>query len=57
MSLPISEVEVVGRRIVEVNGPFHQAQPQQTAVEIQVLLRVARKGGNVMDAQELLHLP
>ena len=49
----VSEVEMVGAGIVEVHGQLHQAQAQGAGIEIEIPLRIARDGGDVMNA----HVP
>ena len=42
-------VEMVGGWIVEIDRLFHQAQAQQSGIEIDVPLRIAGDGGDVVD--------
>ena len=51
----IAEVEMVGLRIVEVHGALHQPETEQPHVEVEVLLRVTRDRGDVMDAEDARH--
>jgi hypothetical protein len=53
----IAKIEVIGAGIVEVDRPLYQSEPEQTREEIQVTLRIARNGGDMMDATHplLLH--
>ena len=46
----VAEVEVVAAGVVEVHGQLHQAEAQGAGVEIEVPLRIARDGGDVMNA-------
>ena len=53
----VAVVQVVAKRVVEVDRLLHQPQAQEARVEVHVLLRVARDGGDVVYAREpnLLH--
>src|SRR5262249_44243958 len=53
-SQPISIVEVVGARVVEVDGDLHQPEAEDARVKIDVGLRIVGDGGHVVDAQYLL---
>src|SRR5262249_37494068 len=48
----IAKVEVVGLGVVEVDGAFDQAETEDAGVEVQVVLRVAGDGGDVVNAQD-----
>ena len=48
----ISIVEMVGIWIVEVDGELHQPQAQQTGVEIDILLRIAGDGCDMMNTMK-----
>src|SRR5207249_2904559 len=52
LSLFVSEVEVIGARIVKVDGQLYQAQSQQLRIEVQIPLWVARDHGHVMDSED-----
>src|SRR5213083_1663529 len=51
----VAEVEMVGLRIVEIHGALHQPEAEQPHVEVEVLLRVTRDRGDVMDAEDARH--
>src|SRR5258708_1937694 len=46
----VAVVEVIGARIVKIDGPFHEAQAERARVEIDVPGWISRDGGDVMDA-------
>ena len=48
----IPKIEVIGARVIKIDRQFHQAQPQRLGVEIQVALRIAGDGGNMMDSPD-----
>ena len=48
----ISIVEVIDIGGIEIDGLLHQAQTEKAAIEVEVLLGVARQGGDVMDSQD-----
>ena len=50
VALLVSEIEVVSARVVEIHGLFHQAQAQYAGVEVEIALRIARDGCDVVDA-------
>src|SRR5258706_15379590 len=51
-SLCVAIIQVIASRIVEIDGHFDKTQPQQPAVEIDVLLSITRDGGDVMNTQD-----
>ena len=51
MATLVAVLEVIGVRLVEVDGLLHQAQAEEARVERKVCLRVAGDGGHVMDAR------
>src|SRR3954470_10481386 len=53
----IAVVQMVGLRIVEVHRALHEPESEHATVEVQVALRVARDGGDVMDAEYAAHEP
>jgi flavin-binding protein dodecin len=44
----VAVVEVIGARIVEVDGALDEAQAEHTRVEVEVALRLAGDGGDAM---------
>lgn len=50
---PVAKVKMIRARIVEVNGPLHQAKAQDARVKVEVSLRVARDSGDMMDPVQL----
>jgi hypothetical protein len=46
----VTEVEVIGGRIVEVYSPLDEPQPQNAGVEVEISLRIARDTGDVVNA-------
>jgi len=44
----VTEIKMVGGRIVEVHGPLYQTQPESAGVEIKIPLRIAGDSGYVM---------
>jgi len=52
---PITIIEVIYMAGIEVACPFYQAHAQDTGVEVDVLLRIAGNGCNVVDAGDQLH--
>src|SRR5207245_11131341 len=51
----VAEVEMVGLRIVEIHGALHQPEAEHAHVEVEVLLRVTRDRGDVVDAEDARH--
>ncbi len=51
----VAEVEMVRLRIVEIHGALDQPEAEQPHVEVEVLLRVTRDCGDVMDAEDVRH--
>src|SRR5437762_13504323 len=52
----IAKVEMISARVIEIDRALDQTQPKQSDVEIQVPLRVAGDGGDVMKSGDsLLH--
>src|SRR6202035_3891210 len=49
----VAVVEVVAAGVVEVDRLLDQAQPEDAGVEVDVLLRVASDGGDMVDAGDL----
>ena len=48
----VAVVEVVRARVIEVDRALDQAQTQHAAVEVEVALRVAAHGGDMMEAND-----
>lgn len=48
----IAEIEMIRRRIIEVNRAFHKAKAEHARVEIEIRLWLGRDGGNMMDAAQ-----
>jgi hypothetical protein len=46
----VSIVEMVGTRIVEIDGAFDEAQAQRSRVEVEIVPCIARDCGDVMKA-------
>jgi hypothetical protein len=46
----IAKIKMVTTRIVEIHGPFDQAQAERPGVKIEIGLRISRNRGDVMDA-------
>ena len=44
----VSKVKVIGTRVVEVDGFLDQSQSQRLRVKMQIALRIASDGGNVV---------
>src|SRR5438132_13852854 len=52
----IAKVEMISARVIEIDRALDQTQPKQSDVQIQVALRVAGDGGDVMKSGDsLLH--
>src|SRR4051812_26088058 len=49
----VPKVKVIGAGVVEIDRSLHQTQPQDPAVEIEISLRVARDGGDMVDPVQL----
>src|SRR5919201_4893704 len=49
----IPEIQVIGRRIVEVDGAFHQAQAEHARIKIHVPLRITGDRGDMVNAAQL----
>src|SRR2546423_5345130 len=47
----VAEIEVIGRRVVEVDGAFDEPEAENSGVEIEISLRVAGDTGDVMDTR------
>jgi len=45
----VAEVEMIGRRVVEVDGSFDEPKAEDAGVEIEISLRVAGDAGYVLD--------
>src|SRR3954471_8116125 len=45
----IAKIEMIGTRIVEVDGAFDQAKPEELGIKIQIALRITGNRGDVMD--------
>jgi hypothetical protein len=56
MSVRVGVKQVIGPRIVLVDAPLHEPHAEHLRVELQVLLRVAGYGGDVMDACDFGHV-
>src|SRR6185312_12266935 len=52
-SLLISKVEMVGARIIEIDGLLDEPESKDRSVEIEIAAGVSRDGRNVMDAVAL----
>ena len=50
MSGAVSVIEVIGGGVVEVDGEFDEAEPKQARIEIEIRLRRAGDGSEVVDA-------
>src|SRR5687768_3447073 len=48
-SLLVSEIEMVGGGIVEVDGPLDQTHAEHAGVKVQILLRIARDRRDVVN--------
>jgi|SRR6266404_5921916 len=48
----IAKVKVIRRRVVEVDRAFHQTQTEYLSIEVEVTLRIARDGRDVMNAKK-----
>src|ERR1700704_3299335 len=46
----VAEIEMIGCRIVEVHGALDEPHAEDTGIEIEISLRIARDTGNVMNA-------
>jgi hypothetical protein len=55
-SVLVAEIEMIGLRIVEVDGALDQPEAQDAGVEIEVALRIAGDRGDVVDAQHPRHV-
>jgi hypothetical protein len=53
-SARIALVEMVSTGIIEIDRAFDQTQPEQSDIEIEVVLRIAGDGGDVMKARDFL---
>jgi len=53
MPYAVSVVEMVCARVVKIDREFDEPQPQQPDIEIDVRLRMAGDGGDVVDAEDL----
>jgi hypothetical protein len=42
--------------IIEIHGALHEPKPEHTAVEVEIPLRVAGDGRDVMDSENLGHV-
>ena len=51
-AVAITIVKMVSARIVEVDRALDQPQPEQVGVEVQVTLRIAGDGGDVMESTD-----
>ena len=52
-AVSIAVIEVVGAGIVEVDGLFDEAEAEYAAVEVDILLRIAGDGGDVVNSGDL----
>ena len=48
----IAKVKVIRRRVVEINCSFNKAKSENLPVKIEIALRIARDGGDVMNAKK-----
>ena len=51
-AIGITEIEVIGARIVEIDGLLHQPKPEDSAIKLRVAHRIAGNGGNVVNTLE-----
>jgi hypothetical protein len=47
----VPEIEMVGRGIIEIDGPLNQPQPKRADVEIKRPLRIAGDGRDMMEGE------
>jgi hypothetical protein len=48
--------KMIGARIILVNALLHQPHPEDTGVKIEVLLRRASDGSDVVKSTDVLHI-
>ena len=53
-ALLVAEVEVVGARVVEVDGALEKAQAQDLGVEVEIAPGVARNGRDMVQAEDAI---
>src|SRR5215207_45908 len=51
----VAVVQMVGLRVVEVDGALHEPQPEQASEEVDVALRVAGDRADVVDTEDVRH--
>src|SRR5687768_8657646 len=49
-SFRIAKIKVVRSRVIEVHGTLHEAHSENPGVKVEIALRIARYGRDVMDA-------
>ncbi|HMD42632.1 MAG TPA: hypothetical protein VKH45_06130 [Candidatus Acidoferrum sp.] len=44
----VTKVKMVTARVIEIDGPLNQSEPEQFNVEVEVTLRITGNRGNMM---------
>jgi flavin-binding protein dodecin len=48
----VTKVKMVTARVIEIDGPLNQSEPEQFNIEVEVTLRITGNRGNVMKTGE-----
>ena len=56
-SCAIAKIEMIRRGVVEINCSLNKAKSENLSVKIEIALRIARDGGDVMNAKKFLTSP